>query len=129
MTTQNLESNKRLIATFISEIWNGRRFDRLSDFVAEGYVQHNPNLADGRQALEGFLRGPYTTAMAGGRFTLMRLIAEADLVVAHSLFRMGEADRGTAVVDIYRVREGRIVEHWDVKEAVPEASANGNPMV
>jgi len=67
--------------------------------------------------------------MPAASFTVVRLIAEGDLVVAHALFKINADDRGTAVVDIYRVAAGMLVEHWDVKEPVPETSANGNSMV
>lgn len=129
MTTTNTAArNKALVADFYAKVWNGRDIAALPDFVAEGYIQHNPNVESGRAPLQAFL-GPMFENLPEARFTLARLIAEGDLVVAHTLFQANPADRGTAVVDIYRVEGGRLAEHWDVKEAVPEMTANGNPMV
>ncbi len=122
------ERNKALVADFYAKVWNGRNIAALGDFVAENYIQHNPNVGNGRAPLQAFL-GPMFDNLPQARFTLARLIAEGDLVVAHTLFQARPEDRGMAVVDIYRVEDGRLAEHWDVKEAVPEASANGNPMV
>lgn len=122
------ERNKALVADFYAKVWNGRNIAALGDFVAEDYIQHNPNVGNGRAPLQAFL-GPMFDNLPQARFTLARLIAEGDLVVAHTLFQAKPEDRGMAVVDIYRVEDGRLAEHWDVKEAVPEASANGNPMV
>jgi predicted SnoaL-like aldol condensation-catalyzing enzyme len=122
------ERNKALVADFYERVWNAKDVAALSDFVADDYVQHNPNLANGRAPLEAFL-GPLFESLPDARFSLVRLIAEGDLVVAHTLFKAHHDDRGMAVVDIYRVADGRLCEHWDVKEAVPEATASGNPMV
>lgn len=128
MTTQNIEANKEIVANFYARVWNAKNADALSDFVAEDYIQHNPALANGRQPLADFLSGFFQN-LPDSSFTVARLVAENDLVVAHSLFKLNNEDRGTAVVDIYRVADGMLVEHWDLKEAVPEETASGNPMV
>ncbi|WP_158817822.1 ester cyclase [Methylocapsa sp. S129] len=123
-----VEHNKALVADYYARVWNAKALDALKDYVADDYIQHNPHLANGRAALEGFLEGLFGQVPAG-RFTVARLVAEGDLVVAHTLFQAHAEDRGTAVVDLYRIRNGKLVEHWDVKEAIPEATANGNSVV
>ncbi|HEU4410658.1 MAG TPA: nuclear transport factor 2 family protein [Polyangiaceae bacterium] len=127
MTVQ-AQANKALVANYYAKVWNAKRAGALAEFVAADYVQHNPQVPNGRAPLEQFLVG-FFEQMPQSSFTVARLVADGDLVVAHCLFKAHEADRGTAVVDIYRVQDGKLVEHWDVKEAVPEATANGNPMV
>jgi predicted SnoaL-like aldol condensation-catalyzing enzyme len=127
MTTK-LDTNKTLVAGFYAKVWNAKNLGAVADFVADDYIQHNPHVGNGRAALEAFL-GPMFEAVPEGRFTIARLIADDDLVVAHTLFQANADDRGTAVVDVYRIVDGRLAEHWDVKEAVPETSSNGNPMV
>ena len=126
--TNDIERNKTLVAGYYAEVWNTKDLGRLANFVAEDYVQHNPHLGNGRAALGTFLDNLFSQ-VPDGRFTVARLVAEDDLVVAHTLFQAHAADRGTAVVDIYRVRDGLLQEHWDVKEALPETSASGNPVV
>ncbi|MBY6114076.1 ester cyclase [Mameliella alba] len=125
----NTLRNKALVETFVDTIWNRKAFDRLAEFVDEGYQQHNPNLPDGRSALEGFLRGFYAETMPDGQFTIARIVAEGDMVVTHCLFKVSAEDNGTAVVDIYRIADGKLAEHWDVREAVPAATASGRPVV
>jgi predicted SnoaL-like aldol condensation-catalyzing enzyme len=61
------------------------------------------------------------------RQDVKRITADGDLVMAHSLIKFSPEDRGTAVVDILRFEDGKIVEHWDVRQPVPEATASGNP--
>lgn len=93
---------------------------------AEKYIQHNPHVADGRQAfIEGF-----ATYILSSDYSceIKRAIAEDDLVAVHSHCKESSADRGVALVDIFRVENGLIVEHWDVEQKIPEKSANNNTM-
>jgi predicted SnoaL-like aldol condensation-catalyzing enzyme len=55
-------------------------------------------------------------------------VAEGDFVVTHVFIKQHENDRGIAAIDIFRLENGKIVEHWDVTTAIPETSANSNTM-
>lgn len=99
-------------------------FDR---YVGPQYIQHNPMVPDGAEATIGFLserfrKNPQATN------AIKRVIADGDLVALHVLSTTGPGDRGRAIVDIFRVADGRIVEHWDVIQPVPETAANPNTM-
>ena len=59
---------------------------------------------------------------------IVRTVAEGDIVVLHVKLTKGTDDRGTAVVDIFRLQDGKIVEHWDVQQLIPEKTANENTM-
>jgi predicted SnoaL-like aldol condensation-catalyzing enzyme len=91
------------------------------------YVQHNPQAADGGEAFIAFVRS-FAGQFPDLHVDIRRVIAEDDLVVTHSLITTGPDDRGTAAVDIFRLEDGRIVEHWDVLQPVPETAANENTM-
>lgn len=127
-TLTQAEINKALVANYYAEVWNRHDAQALARFVATDYIQHNPAVSNGREPLQQFLDGLFAQLPQSG-FTVARLVAEGDLVVAHCLFKAHAADRGTAVIDVYRVADGLLAEHWDVKEAVPESTANGHPMV
>ena len=96
---------------------------------ADQYIQHNPGGTDGRAAfIAGFAAYVEKTNF---RCEIKRVIAEGDLVVVHNHCKENPADandRGSAVVDIFRVDKGLIVEHWDVEQAVPEKPKNRNTM-
>ena len=62
------------------------------------------------------------------RFDFKRFVAEGDLVVVHSHLVRKPGDRGMAVMDIFRLENGKIVEHWDVLQEAPESPANNNTM-
>jgi predicted SnoaL-like aldol condensation-catalyzing enzyme len=92
-----------------------------------GYTQHNPEAQDGPEAFVGYvhwLRGQLPEL----HLDIVRAIAEDDLVVTHSNLHLAAGDRGMAVADFWRVVDGKIVEHWDVTQEVPEKSANENAM-
>ncbi|MHA6288237.1 nuclear transport factor 2 family protein [Maricaulis sp. CAU 1757] len=121
-------SNADIVHRFYDMAFNDRQVDRAADcFLGETYIQHNPYVADGRDGfvsgLSGFLaRHPELTT------EIRRTISEDDLVVVHVFFRHHPEDRGSAVIDIFRLEDGRIVEHWDVVQAIPAQSANPNSM-
>jgi predicted SnoaL-like aldol condensation-catalyzing enzyme len=83
--------------------------------------------ATGAQAAINFL-GPYLKSNPAYKGEIKRVIAEGDLVAIHNHVTSGPTDRGRAVVDIFRVENGKVVEHWDVVQDVPAKSANDNTM-
>jgi predicted SnoaL-like aldol condensation-catalyzing enzyme len=96
-------------------------------FMRADYRQHNAAVPDGSEAFTSAVsaildQSPHTT------FDLKRVVAEDDLVVLHFHLTTGAGDLGHAIVDIFRVEDRLIVEHWDVVQAVPPDSANDNTM-
>ena len=98
-------------------------FDR---YVGATYTQHNPIAPDGRAAAISMLSG--FVERNSIRYDIIRVIAEGDLVAVHSHVMFAAEGRGNAVVDIFRFEHGKIVEHWDVVQPVPEKAANSNTM-
>jgi predicted SnoaL-like aldol condensation-catalyzing enzyme len=110
------EENKALVSTFVSDVLIGGAYDRLTDFLAENYIQHNPLVGDGLEGLGAFL----ASLAEHGQSMSYR---EVHLVVgcgslAAVLARMDVAGADMAVIDLWRVEGGRIVEHWDVMEEI-----------
>jgi predicted SnoaL-like aldol condensation-catalyzing enzyme len=95
--------------------------------MGSSYRQHNPQAGDGAEPFIGFVKY-YTQTYPDLHMDIKRLIAEGDWVVVHNHHTRSAGDRGVAVIDIFRLEDGRIVEHWDVLQDVPESAANNNTM-
>ena len=125
-----MQDAKTLVSDYMKDVWVNRNVESLDQYIsADQFIQHNPHLENGREALKAFLPHLFDNMMPEGSWEVKRVIAEGDLVVAHSLAKPTPAALGMAVVDIFRVEEGKIVEHWDATTDVPEQTASGNPIV
>ena len=93
--------------------------------VGNYYRQHNPGAADGPEAFVEFVSA-FTDAHPGLNVEFRRLVAENDLVAVHSRLVREPNDRGLAVIDLFRLQDGKVVEHWDAIQEVPETAANAN---
>ena len=87
----------------------------IEELVADDFIQHNPQVRSGREAFCGFI-----AAVAPVEAKVYRVLADGDLVALHHHFM----SFGSAVVDIFRVVDGKVVEHWDVIQPVPETTVD-----
>ena len=127
-TQQCTMSAREVVDEFI-ELFYEQKKVRLAfeTWVHPDYIQHKPTLPDGREPVIAFLerlleRFPDRT------FTIHRIISSDDLVAVHYHSQATPDDLGFAVVDIFRVENCKMVEHWDVVQPVQEESANENTM-
>lgn len=121
------EANRQLVLGFYDRFFNQHDIEAANDAIAEDYIQHNPNVPNGRAPLIGYFSG-YFKENPQSRARIVRSAADGDLVWLHINSTNGEGDLGRAVVDIFRVKDGKIVEHWDVIQNVPATAANDNTM-
>jgi predicted SnoaL-like aldol condensation-catalyzing enzyme len=121
------EANRRLVANMYERVLKPLDASRVDEFFARDYVQHNPLAATGAQGLKDFLDWARARAPAA-EHRVKRLFVDGDYVIAHVHVIINPGDLGNAVVDIFRVAQGRIAEHWDVAQEVPAKSANSNGM-
>jgi predicted SnoaL-like aldol condensation-catalyzing enzyme len=95
--------------------------------VAPDYIQHNPNLTDGPEAALAMLEPLF--AKPGAVFAVQRVLVDPPYAVVHLHGRPDSGTPGVAVADIYRIADGKIVEHWDVVQPIPAESVNPRDMV
>lgn len=125
-TTTQLEANKSLVKKALHELFVLRDLSALDRYWADPYIQHNPQVPDGIEGLRSFLKERIPPTL---RYQRGMMIAEGDLVMVHSSYG-GIADRPFIAMDVFRVKDGKLVEHWDTlqPETPASESANGRSM-
>ena len=123
-----LENNKRMVREYYELAFNERKPEEaVAKYQGSYYRQHNPQAADGAEPFISFVKY-FTQTYPDLHLEIKRIIAEGDLVVTHSQITRDANDRGQAVIDIFRLEDSKIVEHWDVLQDIPETAANNNTM-
>lgn len=121
------EENIRIAMEFYDLLLNQKDWEKGSQMIGSRYVQHNPNATDGVEGIKAhidMLRSTYPD----NRGEIKRAFSRGDLVALHVHSRRTPESRGNAIVDMFRIEDGKVVEHWDVVQAVPETALNDNTM-
>ena len=119
---------KEVVTAFMTKFYLEKKVrEAFETWVEPDYIQHNPLAKTGRDAAIAFLE-PFFQSHPDASYSIKRIIADGNLVAVHSHAKFTADDRGLAVVDILRVDNCKIAEHWDVAQPVPEKSANTNGM-
>lgn len=121
----NAESNKALVIKALQTVFIDRDTSTVATYFASNYIQHNPRIPNGPEAIP-----PMVSALPKEfRYEMGMVVAQGDFVMVHGRYT-GWGPKPTIAVDIFRVANGKLAEHWDVlQQEVPAASsASGNPM-
>lgn len=119
--------NLAFVLKFSEIAFNQHDVDVAASMVAEDYIQHNPRVPDGRAGFIQFLKAS-AAARPNAKSTILRSAVGGDLVWTHVRVSDGSGKGDIALVNIFRVANGKIAEHWDVLQPVPDTSANSNTM-
>lgn len=125
--TATLEANKKTVVEFYEKGLNQKDFEAASQYFGPRYLQHNPTAADGIEGFKkfiAFLREKFPDSHS----EIKKVFADGDYVILHVHAVREKGTRGNAIVDIFKLENGKIVEHWDVNQPIPEKAANENGM-
>jgi predicted SnoaL-like aldol condensation-catalyzing enzyme len=124
---QNVEDNKKVVLTFYNKALNDKDPQAALQYLGAPYVQHNPDAEDGSAGFVkyiNFIRQSFPQSHS----EIKAAFADGDFVILHVHTVREPGQRGNAIAEFFRLEDGKIVEHWDVIQPVPERSANGNGM-
>jgi len=121
------EANRKTVLEFYEAGLNKKDFEAASKYFGPKYIQHNPGAPDGTEGFKtflAFLRDKFPNSHS----EIKKSFAEGDYVILHVHAVREPGTRGRAIVDIFRLENGKIVEHWDVAQDIPEKMPHNNGM-
>ncbi len=119
------KENKALVTNFCNDVLIGGQANKVTDYIStEQYDQHNPGVEDGLEEFGKHLKNVMESGMVNKYIKIHHIVGQGNFVVAYSHTQMGSDDY--AFFDLFRVKEGKIVEHWDVQEKILPQSQWGN---
>jgi predicted SnoaL-like aldol condensation-catalyzing enzyme len=125
--TPQEEANKKAVLEFYDAAINKKDFEAAAKYFGSHYTQHNPLAADGPQGLKGFIEF-LKAKFPDAKSEFKRVFADGDYVIVHVHAVREPGTRGNAIIDIFRLEGGKVVEHWDVTQPIPEKALNNNTM-
>ena len=123
----DMEANKRTVLEFYEAGLNQKDFEAAAKYFGPKYIQHNPGAPDGIEGFKtfvNFLREKFPNSKS----EIKKVFAEGDFVILHVHAVREPGTRGRAIVDIFRLENGKVVEHWDVAQDIPEKMPHNNGM-
>ena len=122
------DDNKRLVTEFYELAINQQKpAEAARKYIELPYRQHNPEVPDGPDGFVQFISG-MQKKHPKMKVVISKALADDDLVALHVHLTREPNDPGLAVAEFFRLKNGKIIEHWDVLQPVPEKTASGNSM-
>jgi predicted SnoaL-like aldol condensation-catalyzing enzyme len=123
----DLEANKKAVLEFYEAGLNKKDFEAAAKYFGPKYIQHNPGAPDGIEGFKTFvifLKEKFPQSHS----EIKKVFADGDHVILHVHAVREPGTRGRAIVDIFRLENGKIVEHWDVAQDIPDKMPHNNGM-
>ncbi|NLU95550.1 nuclear transport factor 2 family protein [Chitinophaga sp. Ak27] len=119
------ENNKQIAITAYQKIFGDLDIAAIDDYMSMDFIQHNPTIADGPEGVKALVRMLASQGIPKQKITFKHIVAENDIVILHSRYEM--AGKEWRFIDIYRLKDDKLVEHWDAMMPMPDERANNNP--
>ena len=113
------ERNKQIAIEFYNAALNEKNWEKTRSMIGNRYVQHNLGAIDGPEGLKAHIEY-LKKEFPNNHGEIKHALADGDLVALHVHNQRSPELRGNAVVDLFRIENGKVVEHWDVVQAIPE---------
>lgn len=121
------QENLQIVDEFLTLLYDKKQVrEAFERHVSDHYIQHNPAAENGREAAISFFEGFLATSAVHS--SVKRMIVEDNMVAVHMHVQFGDDAPGFAVMDMWRLDNGKLVEHWDVIQEVPKTTVSGNSM-
>lgn len=119
-------ANKALVLGLVTDVLMNGKVEKITEYIGEAYLQHNPQIADGLAGLGAFMGYLAENKISFSYRKIHNVVAEGNFVFTQSEGELGGVPQ--AFYDLFRVENGKVVEHWDVIQEVPAKMAHGNGM-
>lgn len=111
------EKNLEIIINGTTKVASTLNFDVLDDYIDENYIQHNPMIAQGKAGLKAFMMAMKEAGTQPQKIEIINASASGDLVWIHC--KLNLAGKNMVIVDIFKMKNGKAIEHWDVLQEIP----------
>lgn len=118
--------NKQIVTTAYQRIFGDLDASAVDECMRKDFIQHNPTIADGPDGVKQLLQMLASQGVPKQNIEFKHVIADGDTVMLHSRYEM--AGKEWRFIDIYRVQDGKLAEHWDAMMPMPETRANTNSL-
>jgi len=126
MNANSTQSNKAVVLKAFDALFNQRDYAKAAEFWSPDYIQHSAHIPPGREGLFNLVRSMPSSL----RYEHGAIVGEGDYVMVHGRYSGNGQQRALVAIDIVRMENGRLAEHWDVwqDEATAGESKSGSPM-
>lgn len=119
-------NNKQVVMTAYQRIFGDLDVSAVDEYMNKDFIQHNPTIADGPDGVKQLLQMLASQGVQKQKIMFKHVVEDGDIVILHTRYEMAENE--WRFIDIYRVENGKLAEHWDAMMPMPETRANDNPL-
>ena len=118
--------NKQIVTTAYQRIFGDLDVTAVDEYMSRDFIQHNPTIADGPEGVKQLVTMLASQGAPKQTIEFKHVVADGDIVILHSRYPM--AGKEWRFIDIYRIENDKLAEHWDAMMPEPDERANNNPM-